>query len=156
MEQFYTPGEIRALLVFLSLGLAGFIYQLVNDDQSATHQADWSQRRITEDSLFFLLASKDLTLDSLHFYTPDTTEPPDRTKTPKREISPYMAPASVSLNSGTVEELQLLPSVGPATASQIVAYRAERGGFRTIEELMNVRGIGLKKFNRLKPYLRLN
>jgi comEA protein len=54
--------------------------------------------------------------------------------------------AMVNLNTATAEELDSLPGVGPATAAAILAYRSEKGRFRSISELMEVRGIGEAKF----------
>ena len=61
--------------------------------------------------------------------------------------------ALVNLNSATAEQLEKLPGVGPATAKRILEYRQKSGGFKKIEELMNVRGIGEKAFLRMKPQL---
>lgn len=154
LEQFYTPGEVKALAAFLLLGVGGLVYRWASNASEPERTSDWTQKRISDDSLFFLLASKDLTLDSLHFYAPDTAEPSKARVT--RASTVAVPPESVPINQASVEELQSLPSIGPATATLIVDYRRERGGFRTLEELMNVRGIGIKKFERLKPYLRLN
>ncbi len=52
----------------------------------------------------------------------------------------------VNLNTATAEELDSLPGVGPATAAAILAYRSEKGRFRSVSELMEVRGIGEAKF----------
>lgn len=59
--------------------------------------------------------------------------------------------AAVNLNTATEAELDTLPGVGPATAKAIVAYRTEKGSFKDLEELKNVKGIGQKKFEKLKP-----
>ena len=56
----------------------------------------------------------------------------------------------LDLNQATVEELDTLPGVGPAIAKRIVAFREKNGGFKRIEDLMNVRGIGEKTFLRLR------
>jgi competence ComEA-like helix-hairpin-helix protein len=52
----------------------------------------------------------------------------------------------VDINSATVEELQLLPGVGEATARRIITYREERGRFRDPRDLIHVRGIGETKY----------
>ena len=53
----------------------------------------------------------------------------------------------------TLEQLQTLDGVGPATAQKIVAYRTEHGGFRSIDDLANVPGIGPKRLAALKPHV---
>lgn len=60
---------------------------------------------------------------------------------------------AVNINTATVEELQLLPRVGPALAQRIVAFREAQGPFKTPEELMRVKGVGENTFALLKPYL---
>lgn len=63
------------------------------------------------------------------------------------------APAALNLNSATVEQLQKLPGIGPKTAARIVEYRQKSGGFKKVEELMNVRGVGEKSFLKLKSQI---
>ena len=60
----------------------------------------------------------------------------------------------VRLNSATLEELEELPGVGEITAQRIVEYR-NLHGFNKIEDIMNVKGIGQAKFNKMRPYLDL-
>ncbi len=63
------------------------------------------------------------------------------------------ATEKINLNSATVEQLQSLPGVGPATAKSIVEYRTKAGKFKSIEEIINVKGIGEKKFQKIKDRL---
>ncbi|HEY8429081.1 MAG TPA: helix-hairpin-helix domain-containing protein [Sandaracinaceae bacterium] len=58
----------------------------------------------------------------------------------------------VNIQTATVEQLQLLPGIGPSKAQAIVAFR-ERRAFRRVEDLMRVRGIGRATFRRLRPML---
>ena len=62
---------------------------------------------------------------------------------------------SIPLNLNEVEEehLTLIPGIGPRLAQRITRYRSERGGFRKIEELMEVEGIGEQKLRNLERYL---
>ncbi|KUJ70739.1 DNA-binding protein [Streptomyces albus subsp. albus] len=57
----------------------------------------------------------------------------------------------VSLNSATVEQLDTLPGVGPVLAQHIMDYRAQHGGFRSVDELREVNGIGARRFADLRP-----
>ena len=56
----------------------------------------------------------------------------------------------ININTATSEELQSLKGIGPSTASSIIAYREEYGGFSSIEEIMNVKRIGEKTFAKIK------
>jgi competence protein ComEA len=56
----------------------------------------------------------------------------------------------VNLNSATQPELEALPGIGPTLAEAIIAERDRRGGFRSVNELRDVRGIGEKRFADLK------
>lgn len=67
----------------------------------------------------------------------------------------HEASGPISLNSASAKELEELPGVGPATAAAIVAYRQQKGGFTTIEQLGQVKGIGPAKLAQMRPRLTL-
>ena len=68
-----------------------------------------------------------------------------------QEPRPGGAAAALNLNTATVAQLESLPGIGKSTAERIVEYRQKSGGFKKVEELMNVKGIGEKSFLKLKP-----
>nr|WP_206307216.1 ComEA family DNA-binding protein [Streptomyces sp. ICN441] len=60
----------------------------------------------------------------------------------------------LSLSTATVEQLDTLPGVGPVLAQHIVDYRSEHGGFRSVDELREVKGIGDRRYEDLQPLVR--
>ena len=71
---------------------------------------------------------------------------PDKLSTPGQGV--------VNINKASATELQQLPGVGPATAEKIISYRRECGGFRSPEQLIEVKGIGPKTFEKMRPFVR--
>lgn len=61
----------------------------------------------------------------------------------------------VDLNHATEAELNLLPGVGPKLAQEILRYREVRGGFQSVEDLMNIRGIKDGRILALRKHLRV-
>ena len=61
--------------------------------------------------------------------------------------------APIDLNQATIEQLQQLPGIGPATAKAIVRFREKSGPFRRVEDLLAIRGISKARLEKLRPYL---
>jgi competence ComEA-like helix-hairpin-helix protein len=59
----------------------------------------------------------------------------------------------VNINSASVEQLSLLPRIGPSVAQRIVDFRKENGPFKSVDDLMLVRGIGEKSLAGIRAYL---
>lgn len=59
----------------------------------------------------------------------------------------------ISINTATIDELQTLPGIGEAKAKDIISYREENGSYQTIEDIMNVSGIGESLFAKIKDYI---
>ena len=66
------------------------------------------------------------------------------------------AGAPINLNTATVAQLETLPGIGKSTAERILEYRQKNGGFKKVEDLMNVRGIGEKSFLKMKALITVN
>ena len=96
-------------------------------------------------SLAAALVAATLTVPMLPPHNLPGQEPPARSNTER--------PAPLNLNAATEAQLEALPGIGAATAARIVEYRKKNGGFKKVEDLMNVKGIGEKSFLKLKPLL---
>ena len=64
------------------------------------------------------------------------------------------APSSkINVNTASAEQLTALPGVGPKLAARIVDHRQKEGSFRSVQELLNVKGIGEKNLAKIQGYL---
>jgi len=62
-------------------------------------------------------------------------------------------PQPINLNAATSEELQLVPGIGPATAEKILLMRKSYGAFKSVDDLLAIRGIGKKRLDKMRKYL---
>ena len=74
---------------------------------------------------------------------------------PEAAASVHDEPKPVALNSATAAELEGLPHVGPATAARILEHRRRHGPLETLEELTQIKGIGPRRLERLRPLVTL-
>jgi competence protein ComEA len=63
--------------------------------------------------------------------------------------------APISLNTATADQLDELEGIGPTTAQKILDWRKEHGGFRSVDDLQQISGIGPKRFESLKQKVRM-
>ncbi|HEU4685710.1 MAG TPA: helix-hairpin-helix domain-containing protein [Nitrospira sp.] len=75
----------------------------------------------------------------------------------KRNASSSDTPTNhtLDLNSATEEELESLPGIGPVLAGRIIEHRTTIGAFDRVEDLREVKGIGKKKFERIRSLVRI-
>ena len=89
----------------------------------------------------------------------DPTPPVTGETTTSSPLPPAVAavvrntPATININTATKDELTTLPGIGEVLAQRILNYRARNGGFVSVDELMNVDGIGEKRYNDLKDLI---
>lgn len=76
-------------------------------------------------------------------------------QSPQTEQTDAGEPAIIDLNNAGSKELQKLDGVGPAYAERIIEYREKNGGFDSIDELVNVKGIGKKRLENLRPFIKV-
>jgi competence protein ComEA len=91
--------------------------------------------------------------DGQKIYIPRVGEavPPDATAGTASSSSPQ----PIDLNTASIAQLDTLPGVGPATAQAIIDYRSQHGRFHSVDDLLNVRGIGQAKLDELRTLVRV-
>lgn len=72
---------------------------------------------------------------------------------PSGSTTPGAPPVLVNINTASQAELETLPEVGPVTALAIITWREEHGGFTSVDELLEVDGIGDATLSRMAPYV---
>jgi comEA protein len=122
----FTPQEIRALMFLLTALLVGSGITLYK----RTHPQSAPE--------LLMQKSQPSTVDS------QQTDNPLKEKEVKKKIN---------LNQAKVGDLELLPGLGHELSRRIIEYREANGPFQKIEDLMQVPGIGLKRFEQIKDYL---
>jgi competence protein ComEA len=79
---------------------------------------------------------------------------PSASAAPEKPAAAAATPAAVNVNTATLDELTALPGIGEKRAQAILDMRKEKGGFKSVDELTEVKGIGPANLEKLRPYLR--
>lgn len=82
---------------------------------------------------------------------------PRKAKAPKASKAERLKAAakSININTASAEDLTALPRIGAKAAQRIVEYRTAHKGFKSVDELRNVKGVGPKLLDGIKPYVAL-
>lgn len=70
-------------------------------------------------------------------------------------LSEQQEASKININKANAEELITLPFIGEVKAKAIIEYRSKNGSFKSVEELDNIKGIGAKTLEKLRPYITL-
>lgn len=143
----FTKNELRVflfLVVAFVIGAGIKIYKTSTDERSG-RTLDYSE----SDAQFHSLSQNTSLAQGNNILTQENITPSSLQKKslPKEK--------SIHLNKADKTELMKLPGIGAITAEAIIKYREENDGFDHINQLLNVKGIGKKKFEKIAPYLTL-
>jgi len=159
--QLFTPKEFKALLMFLGVGFAVLLFRgekkLFYTLYPPSKPNELAIREERNDSLFAALSAKVINEDSLKFsLPPDSILIKEKDYIAEHKKGKDLPLHSIPINKADADAFAKLPGVGKVTAERILTYRSKRGRFRDVREVMNIQGIGEKKFKEMAQYLRLN
>ena len=152
-----TETELKVLVFLTATFLLGFSYKVffLTDEDIAQKTFDYSN----EDSLFFAAGNDP-------DQQPDEMNQEDIPVDYKQEVLDFNASNfsgnntkvtpvenSINLNSAKLEDLTSLPGIGLKTAERIIELRNKRGKFKSLKELLDIKGIGETKFQNITKYL---
>jgi len=151
----FTTVEVKVLLFLISMFILGYSYKIfIKDTEKNIRDFDYTYR----DSLFLSAIGEgnsstsekitetdvDYKQEVLDFNKVDFNSPK------KTEV---ITRKSINLNSATIQDLIKLPGIGEKTASAILEYRKQIGRFKFLEQLLDIKGIGSSKLNKIKEYI---
>jgi len=152
----FTETETIVILFLTGLFILGFVYvEFIKNATAEYKHVDYTK----QDSLFAYYSNinpefdlDDPRLDSNLEIKRQVLELSDTFAYIKKDLS-SLTEKSINLNTAGINELVKLPGIGEKTAEKIIQLRSERGKFKRLEELLDVRGIGEVKFNKIKKFL---
>ena len=143
-----------ALYLFLSVKERGekVLYQGRAGEQSEAADAMEKETEAMEKETEAMKKETESAADNRSHAIQDSEDETENTtvKEQVKELVSEKKSGKININTANSEELQSLKGIGPSTASSIIAYREEYGGFSSIEEIMNVKRIGEKTFAKIK------
>lgn len=153
----FTETEIYVVLFLAGMFVLGFVYVEFMKDDTPTENINFDYTE--EDSLFNHYSNLDpeynpedsLLISNLEIKR-RVLELSDTIAYIKKDIS-SLAEKSININTAGISELVKLPGIGEKTAEKIIQLRKERGKFKRLDELMDVKGIGEAKFSKIKDYI---
>lgn len=137
----FTPTESKVVFFLMVMFLIGLGVKIFTSGQPAIRHFDYS----VSDSIFSARSAQKIPAESVHVR--ETTVMESSLGAP---VKPE--PRPVNINTASKEDLIALPGIGETMAERIILYREEHGPFRSVDDLLNVRGIGRKKLERIAPY----
>ena len=153
----FTETEIYVILFLAGMFILGFVYvEFIKDDTAGSNKHFYYT---TEDSLFNYYSNlnpeynlEDSSLISNLEIKRRVLELSESSNYVKKDLS-SLTEKSININTAGINEFVKLPGIGEKTAEKIIELREEKGKFKRLEELMDVKGIGEVKFNKIKKFL---
>ncbi len=147
----FTKNELQIILFLLVAFFIGLVVFIIKEKQNNPKLLNFNYQ--AEDSMFFASMEEIASDDTL----PMLEKKQDEIKNTNGLLKKKNIPPGkiISINSAKVSDLITLPGIGIKTAENIVSYRQKYKGFKSIDELAYVKGIGKTKLNKIRNMLSL-
>ncbi|MDD2891158.1 MAG: ComEA family DNA-binding protein [bacterium] len=165
LDNLFTPQE-RSVIIFLVLciivGVSVYVYKLKNPVFAPELKASYLKSVVLTDSVVVKTSESAIVVNKPKHETitikvsPDEPKPVNKTESKivnvdaSSQKQAYDEGKRININTASMEELISLTGVGPVYAQRIIEYREKKGKFKSIEEIINIYGIGQKRFDKLK------
>ena len=147
-EDFITRHRFTIIAILLALFIGSWIWLFFTEksrDNNYTKDIAILSQRITD------LEAK---VDALSV-NPQVAGASDDSQV-QSAIKSQASSAKININTATQAELETLIGIGPAKAADIISYREENGDFGSIDEIVNVKGIGEATLENMREYITVN
>jgi len=137
----FTPTESRVVFFLIGTFFIGICARVFLSRQPPLRHFDYAN----SDSIFLSRSAQKLSPETLRV----------RPATPVESSFGQPAkpkPRIIDINTAAKEDFITLPGIGEAMAERIIIYREENGPFHSVDDLLNVKGIGRKKLDKIAPY----
>jgi competence ComEA-like helix-hairpin-helix protein len=162
LRKFGLTKQDTALIGFLLVTfIAGLIVKVSGWNNRDRMSFDYSKKdrdfeqqvssAFTELKQSSLTTDQEVKLRELESISDSLTALKETEKSPNKPL--LNLEKKININQAYSTDLEILPGVGAVTAERIIEYREKSGGFKKIEDIMKVKGIGQKKFEKIKDYI---
>ena len=141
----FTPHErfaILFLIFLLVLGTSIYLYKLNHPSFAPAYIIKDFEKKIEEEKIRG---------EVIEYNLPLPEQKKSQTWTKKKNLPK----GKININTAGFNELIQIPGIGPAYAKKIIEYRKKYNGFKTINAIKRIKGIGEKKFNNMKNYIKV-
>ena len=146
LKNFFTKTERTIILFLFCTFWIGVAVRLFKQRVQSSSPSPETTRK------FELLARAIREKADLPFREDSVRAAKKNTKPKKSKEKPSLS-GPVNLNTAELNELTLLPRVGEAMARRIIDYRIQNGGFKSVDELKKIKGVGKKTFDQIQPHV---
>ncbi|MBN2411594.1 helix-hairpin-helix domain-containing protein [candidate division KSB1 bacterium] len=138
----FTKQEKRYVIVLIVSFLSGLCFDYYNKKKVIAGNT-WKDKQILEINTLADVTSSKPNKETISTEIRHLTDK-------KTDLTKKSLVEKININKATIEELQLLPQIGPVLAQNIIEYRNRNGSFKTKEEIQKVKKIGQKTYNKIE------